>query len=331
MGEAVEKLNTEGESELTNFETEFLDKNGYILLEDVLSSEELSDIRERLDGLLLSEGPDAGNFSTKDLRTRLFERSGPFAAIKLRIYDAMFWSSRLAARVVFKCLPDIREAVRDYCVRGTVSPIHGKAFSIRREVFSAIAAETQREQKGVRRLTNLVNKGTEFDRIYTNPRILSGVRRIIGSDFRLSSLNFRSVGPGAGLQALHVDWDMPVPVDTFYACNALWFLVDISPQNGATRVVPGSHRFCRMPQSDLPNPRMPHPDEIILSGRAGSVLLLNSHTWHGGTMNRSERHRPILQSYFVHRACQQQLVQRAYLSDGTRKRLTLEAQWILDA
>jgi hypothetical protein len=48
--------------------------------------------------------------------------------------------------------------------------------------------------------------------------------------------------------------------------------------DGATRLVPGSHRWGRRPQDVLADPMAPHPQEVLLLGRAGSVAVMNSHS-----------------------------------------------------
>ena len=71
---------------------------------------------------------------------------------------------------------------------------------------------------------------------------------VLGPKFKLSSLNARSAEPlGDGGQPLHVD-SGAVPDDSgYWVCNSVWMLDDFTPENGATRVVPGSHRSGRAP------------------------------------------------------------------------------------
>ena len=47
------------------------------------------------------------------------------------------------------------------------------------------------QEKGTRRLSDLVNKGAVFDRVYTHPQVLACIHHVIGRDFKLSSLNAR--------------------------------------------------------------------------------------------------------------------------------------------
>ena len=75
----------------------------------------------------------------------------------------------------------------------------------------------------------------------------------------------------------------------YWVCNTVWMLDDFTPENGATRMVPGSHRWGRRPQDVLDDPMAPHPDEVLLTGKAGSVAVMNAHMWHGGTANRTRR------------------------------------------
>lgn len=316
---------------LTEDEASFLDENGYVVLEDALTSDELSELRNRIAELIETERGGVGNSTITQTRINLARSDDYLARTKLKIHDILFSSSCFIGKLLFKLVPDLRFAVNSYVARGGLAERFGEPFSLRREFFGALVSVADKEQKGVVRLVDLVNKGIEFDRIYTNPRVLAGVRQIIGEEFRLSSLNFRSPEPGYGLQRLHADWDMPVSNQIYYACNALWILEDTNLKNGATRVVPGSHKFGKLPESEMSNTHDPHPQERLISAKAGSVLLLNSHTWHGGTLNRSGRNRPILQCYFSHRACQQQLMQRVHIKTTTRNRLSPEALWILDA
>jgi hypothetical protein len=61
----------------------------------------------------------------------------------------------------------------------------------------------------------------------------------------------------------------------------MWMLTDFTYDNGATIIIPRSHR-----QSDHPrkgsaiDPKQPHPDEQRLLGKAGTVALLDTRTWH---------------------------------------------------
>ncbi len=186
------------------------------------------------------------------------------------------------------------------------------------------------QETGTNRLSDLVNKDPMFDICFTHPRVLAGISHVLGGDLKLSSLNSRAALPGQGLQALHPDWSGPVEPGSYQVCNSIWLLDPFTEENGSTRVVPGSHRSGTTPQEALEDPRAPHPDEVRLLAPAGTVVIFNSHTWHGGTLNRSDRPRRALHSYFCRRNQPQQLDQRKFIRPETRARLSDAARYILD-
>lgn len=187
------------------------------------------------------------------------------------------------------------------------------------------------QEAGASRLADLVNKGPVFDVCWTHPKQLAAVAHVLGGrEMRLSSLNGRAALPGAGLQGLHADWGRGVEPGDFYVCNSLWMLDEFTAENGATRVVPGSHLSRSVPKDALDDPIALHPDERIVTGTAGTVVVFNSHLWHGGRLNRSERPRHALHGYFGRRDTPQQLVQRDYIRAETVRRLSPAALYLLD-
>jgi ectoine hydroxylase-related dioxygenase (phytanoyl-CoA dioxygenase family) len=185
------------------------------------------------------------------------------------------------------------------------------------------------KESGADRLADLVNKGQEFDIFYTHPKVLAAISHVLGEDIKLSSLNFRSAKPGAGWQKLHVDWHEAVAVHDYKVCNSIWLLDDFSRENGATRVVPGTHLHARLPQEAMEDPMAPHPDEAVIEAPAGSVVIFNSHTWHGGTTNHTPYPRRAIHSYFCRRDQPQQVDQKRYIKPETLDRLPEGAVEIL--
>jgi hypothetical protein len=172
-----------------------------------------------------------------------------------------------------------------------------------------------RQEPHAHRLANLVNKGEVFGRAITLLALLDGVRHVIGPDIKLSSLNARSADPhSADGQPLHVDMAALPDERGYWVCNTIWLIDDFTAENGATRVVPGSHRWGQRPQDVLPDPLAPHPDEELVLGAAGSVGIMNSHLWHGGTANRTSKPRMAMHAFFCRRDKPQQQYQKALLS-----------------
>jgi len=186
------------------------------------------------------------------------------------------------------------------------------------------------QEKGTIRLSNLVNKDPLFEICFTHPRVLAAMNYVLNGNFKLSSLNARAALPGEGLQRLHVDWRGGVAPGDYYVCNSIWLLDDFTAENGATRVVPGSHNFGKAPQEMMEDPTATHPDEVQLHAPAGTVVIFNSHTWHGGTLNRTDKPRRAMHSYFCRRDQTQQLDQRKWLGPETLARLSDAEKFILD-
>jgi ectoine hydroxylase-related dioxygenase (phytanoyl-CoA dioxygenase family) len=144
-----------------------------------------------------------------------------------------------------------------------------------------------KQEPGARRLANLVNKGRIFEDVILTPRVLEAMEAVLGPRFKLSSLNARSTNP-------HSDADQPLHADSgaiaddlgYSVCNSVWLLDDFTPDNGATRMVPGSHRWKRLPEPEF---YAPHPAQQLVLGRAGDVVVMNAHMWHGGTANHTAK------------------------------------------
>eukprot|EP01136_Pigoraptor_vietnamica_P025510 Opistho-1_new@79593 len=178
------------------------------------------------------------------------------------------------------------------------------------------------KEEGADRLADLVNKGADFDVFYTHPRVLAAMAEVLGESFKLSSLNYRAAKPGKGLQKLHVDWHEAVAVNDFKVCNSIWLLDDFCEENGATRIVPSTHLNGEMPQDVLADPLATHPEEVLIEAPAGSVFIFNSHTWHGGTNNRTEHPRRAIHSYFCRNDQPQQIDQKRYIQPETLERIS---------
>ncbi len=186
------------------------------------------------------------------------------------------------------------------------------------------------KEAGADRLADLVNKGSIFDMFYTHPRVLAAIQAVLGHAFKLSSLNYRAARPGLGLQKLHVDYGNTVPQGGYKVCNTIWLLDDFTETNGATRIVPGTHKLKELPQDVLEDQNLAHPEEIKIIAPAGSVFVFNSHVWHGGTTNHTSKFRRSIHSYFCTSDQPQQLDQQHYITEETKNRIGIEGQKILD-
>jgi hypothetical protein len=182
-------------------------------------------------------------------------------------------------------------------------------------------------EPGARRLANLVNKGPVFEEVILTPAILEAMAHVLGERFKLSSLNVRSADPFSPCdQPLHADSAAIADERGYWVCNSVWMLDDFTAENGATRMVPGSHRWNRLPPPEMYEA---HPEQQLVAGKAGDVVIMNAHMWHGGTANRTARPRRAMHVYYTRWDKPQQQWQRKWLSQDVQARLSPEARWIL--
>jgi ectoine hydroxylase-related dioxygenase (phytanoyl-CoA dioxygenase family) len=182
-----------------------------------------------------------------------------------------------------------------------------------------------KQEPGARRLANCVDKGRIFEQVMENPLVLECVEMVLGREFKLSSLNVRSANPHANCgQPLHADSGAIADEKGYWVCNSLWMLDEFTKENGAVRVVPGSHRWRR-----LPDPGASVEGEKLVTGKAGTVVVMNAHMWHGGTDNRSDKPRRAMHVYFTRRDKPQQQYQKQMVRPEVQARLSAMGRKLL--
>jgi ectoine hydroxylase-related dioxygenase (phytanoyl-CoA dioxygenase family) len=139
-----------------------------------------------------------------------------------------------------------------------------------------------------------------FDAAWNHPRVLAAVRQVLGDGCRLMGVASRGIQSGHGLQAMHTDWSGMGEPGVWYGCHAICALVDFTSDNGATRVVPGSHRNPWMLKTKH-DPRKPHPAQRQLTGPAGTIFVLNIHCGHSAAHNATDQPRLALFTNFSRR------------------------------
>jgi ectoine hydroxylase-related dioxygenase (phytanoyl-CoA dioxygenase family) len=180
------------------------------------------------------------------------------------------------------------------------------------------------------RLANLVAKGEVYERIVSEPEILHYVGSVLGPNFKLSSLNARSANPQSdSRQPLHVDMGLLPDSKGYSVCNTVWMLDDFTTENGALRIVPGSHLWHKLPKDVLEDLNAEHPDELLVTGRAGTVVVMNAHLWHGGTENRTAAPRCALHGFYCRWDIPQQQYQKRLIPENVQSHFTPELRRIL--
>lgn len=145
--------------------------------------------------------------------------------------------------------------------------------------------------KGSQRVGKLIARSPTGRDLVMNPLVVGTARNVIApaSVMQLGATEMISLRAGAPAQSMHQDeltFDgFPFPDDFVVSCNALWAVTDCTEENGATRVVPGSHA----------RPRAEYTMEDTLPAEmvSGSVMIFTSKLWHAGGNNRSNEVRRV--------------------------------------
>jgi len=133
---------------------------------------------------------------------------------------------------------------------------------------------------------SLLGEDPAFERAVMNPVVYTMARYLCGKSVLLSDIialvKRRDETP---THLLHIDQaGTPPPLPPYQqVLNVTWALTDYTRDNGAVAIVPGSHRYGRMPMpyeenflgNDAPVPAIPVECE------AGSLIIWGGTTWHG--------------------------------------------------
>ena len=157
-------------------------------------------------------------------------------------------------------------------------------------------------QTGTRHVEDPLGRDPAFVVVAKEPRVLAAVHHVLDGPFRISQAGGRDPSPGHGQQGLHTDWRPRSQGEPSRVVTTLWLLDDFTPTNGATRVVPGSHKIHSPLPKHFADPAAHHPQEILVQASAGDVVVFNGHLWHSGTRNCSAAHRRVLQVTFQSQA-----------------------------
>ena len=140
-----------------------------------------------------------------------------------------------------------------------------------------------------RRLGGLVARSATARALITHPLVLEIVRRVVHlpTTIQLHLTQIMALDPGEQGQPIHRD-QQGLDLFTFPAgyevlCNALWAVTDFTERNGATRIIPGSHR-----DADNLNEGFREEDTDAAVMSRGSCLIYTGSVYHGAGANRSE-------------------------------------------
>jgi ectoine hydroxylase-related dioxygenase (phytanoyl-CoA dioxygenase family) len=129
-----------------------------------------------------------------------------------------------------------------------------------------------------------------FLELATNAKILEICRRLIAGYVVLNQQN-GVINPPHSEQYNQGAWHRDLPYQHFVssrplAINALFCLDPFTIENGATKVLPASHR-----QEAFPSDRFVEAEAITISAPAGAFIILDCMVFHSGGVNMTDRPR----------------------------------------
>lgn len=168
----------------------------------------------------------------------------------------------------------------------TPEDVRAKKEDLERVLRSVPTGRNDFEGFSTQRIYALFAKTRAFDAQAIDPLVLGVVERVLGPGFQLSAPTGIGIGPGETAQNLHCD-DVVYPIPRPHAelvVNTMWALDDFTEENGATHVVPGSHKWTdKTPDARTETVRAVMP--------AGSVMFFLGSVYHGGGANTTDRSR----------------------------------------
>jgi ectoine hydroxylase-related dioxygenase (phytanoyl-CoA dioxygenase family) len=187
-----------------------------------------------------------------------------------------------------------------------VSQVAAQGYTILEDVFEAdfadevradldrlevdlgiVPARNRFEGTSTVRIYNLLVHGALYERIATDDNVLPVVEGVLDPGCLVSSLSSIAICPGEAAQPIHAD-DQLIPIPKPHpptVCNTMWAVTDFTEENGATRIIPGTHTADGNPDFSTSY------DTVPAEMAKGSVLVWHGSLWHGGGANRSDERR----------------------------------------
>jgi ectoine hydroxylase-related dioxygenase (phytanoyl-CoA dioxygenase family) len=190
---------------------------------------------------------------------------------------------------------------RDGCVVIDAVLDRGDVDQVAGEMAPYIAASPKGEDDfdglETRRAGTLIARSPKSREIIMNQRVLDVTARVLShaKTFQLNLTEVVSLGPGSKAQEIHMDQadeEFRFPHGYNTILSTMWALTDFTDENGATRVVPGSHK---LKDSRSFSYDESEPAEM----KAGSVLLYTGLLYHGAGANSSDANRDGLIAHYI--------------------------------
>ncbi len=259
-----------------------LDEHGYAIVENVLSPRQIEQLRECVDRLFEQE------------RQTPFEpQDGPAMDGDDKVESFLANSYTITRQELARIMRRIRH---------TRAGLHGTTWPVapQQVVKNFLHLPTLFDQDCSQRIWQLLFKAPQIDYLLEHPIILPLVHHVLGDDCILSDCSATSIGPHTEGGAWHVDvplGQLPEPLPDFpLTTQNGWLLDDFTADNGATQLVPASHRTRKKPKWEEQTTGDTRP--ITIMAPVGSVVMWLSGTWHRSGPNVTDKPRRSILCYY---------------------------------
>ncbi len=198
-----------------------------------------------------------------------------------------------------------RIQIEGWCVIDDVIPAE-EVVRVRENLEATASARPEDLENGRHAVRGLIAYDQAIAPYLSDERVMGVTEAFFGDFVRISMTTGVILHPGyprankrgGGLHSDYpfgqgYDWRIPAPYpDAPLLLTSIWMLTPFNKKNGATVVVPGSHKAGNNPTGDKSLvPESTHPSEIQAEGMPGSVLLFDSRIWHINGENNSDENR----------------------------------------
>ena len=142
-----------------------------------------------------------------------------------------------------------------------------------------------------RRTGSMIARSPSFRPLAIHPLVTGTLDQVLGdhaTSYQLHLTQVIDIGPGEPGQLVHRDqWAFdffPFPSGYEVECHVMWAMTDFTELNGATRVIPGSHKW-----EDKLRPQ--YEETVPAEMPKGSVFFYVGSVYHGGGANQSDERR----------------------------------------
>ena len=195
------------------------------------------------------------------------------------------------------------------------------------------------------RIYGMLEKDPVFADLISHPLQMAFAERELGRSCLLYACLAINLLPGETVQPWHFDdshCDLPRPREPL-SQSTFWSISDTTEDNGATEIIPGSHKWGREEPEGANRPDdfrsrlagdnlsggADHPDMIRATMPAGSLMIAKGTLWHRGGANRSDAPRLIVTPQFCKGWCRPLEQQLLAVSREKAARLPKRVQELL--